>query len=455
MPRAVRAASAHSLRIYWSKTVGEGTMSTMNARRLRALGATVLALMVVALAWTIVADVAAATAGRPMALHSALPVGPNQTYAVPYFAWNGRPRTAVVVLPRDYLPGASAEALPCIVEARGRNLSPASHARCWSDLPTTQRFIVICAHSSGRRDPYNSWAVAGQIDDLAELPAVVEQSIPWVRIDRQRLYVVGPSMGGTETLMALALHPDVFAAGISVDGVADLSARYREFLLVDRADDRRLMRVEVGGTPARQPFRYAARSPKTYARTLALSGTPFAVWWSRADKLVINQPITQTGKLYQRIKALAPDAPVLQRIGDGRHSTMLLSDPQAAVDYLRPGGVWRVLQGEAPATWEFKEWRPTSGAWGYTISAPAGLTRFYRLRIDGRVLTVDTPARLDVGVPYPDDQPVPANVTLNGTTTWLMPHDGALHLVFPAGHSTAVVNPQDTPDGSESTLSVL
>ena len=183
-----------------------------------------------------------AVAARAAGPLQALPVGANQTYAVPYFAWNGRPRTAVVVLPRDYVPGAADEALPCIVEARGRNYAPASHARCWQDLPTTRGFIVICADSSGRRDPLNSWATAGQIDDLAELPGVIEASIPWVRIDRERLYVAGPSMGGTETLMALALHPDVFAAALCVDGVADLSARYREFGLVDRLDDRRLMR---------------------------------------------------------------------------------------------------------------------------------------------------------------------------------------------------------------------
>lgn len=409
------------------------------AECLRALCATVLSVLAIAFLGAAGAPAASAEAPASEELLGALPIGPNQTYAVPYFSWNGRPRTAVVILPRDYVPGASAKALPCVVEARGRHVAPAGHARCWSDLPTREQFMVICADSSGRRDPSNSWAVAGQIDDLTQLPSVIEESIPWVSVDRKRLYVIGPSMGGTETLMALALHPDVFAAAICVDGVADLAARYREFLLVDRADDRRLMRVEVGGTPSRQPFRYAARSPKTFVRTLAFSGTPFAIWWSRTDRLVINQPTTQTGKLYQRIKLLAPDAPALQRIGDGPHSSMLLAHPGAAVDYLRPGGVWRELPESPPQTWEFKEWRPATGAWGYRVTAPAGLTRFYRMRVEGGTLTVDSPSALRIAVPYGDDRPRPASVVLNGTQLWLEPEDGALQLAIPAGHSTAVI----------------
>ena len=380
-----------------------------------------------------------ALAAKAAGPNQALPVGPNQVYAVPYFAWNGKPRTAVVVLPRDYLPGAADEALPCIVEARGRNYSPASHARCWQDYPSTRGFIVICADSSGRRDPANSWGVAGQIDDLAELPAVIETSIPWVKIDRQRLYVVGPSMGGTETLMALALHPDVFAAAISVDGVADLAARYREFGLVDRLDDRRLMRAEVGGTPRQVPFKYTVRSPKTYARTLAFCGVPLAIWWSADDTLVIHQATTQTGKLYERIKALAPGSPVTQRIGTGHHSAMLLADPGAAVDYLCPAGAWRTRPEAPPAKWEFKESRPLTHAWGYTVTAPKGLKRFYRLVVEGSRLTVDSPVRLTVSVPYPSEGP--AVVVLNGVTRTVSPVDGELVLTVPDGRSTVVVDP--------------
>jgi hypothetical protein len=412
-------------------------MSTVIGSLRRAVAPAALAVLATALLGLAPAGPAvAAEAAAPL---RALPVGTNQTYAVPYFAWNGKPRTAVVVLPRGYVPGAADEALPCIVEARGRNYAAASHARHWRDLPTTRGFIVICADSAGRRDPQNSWSVAGQIDDLAELPAVIEASIPWVKIDRRRLYVAGPSMGGTETLMALALHPDVFAAALCVDGVADLAARYREFGLVDRLDDRLLMRAEIGGTPGRVPFKYATRSPSSYAATLALCGVPLAIWWSVDDTLVINQATTQTGKLYDRIRALAPESPVVQRIGSGRHSTMLLTDPGAVVDYLCPAGIWRTRADDPPAKWTFKESRPLTHVWGYTVTAPRGLTRFYRLVVEGDLLTVDTPALLTVSVPYAGAGP--ANVVLNGVATTVAPVDGALSISVPAGKSTVLVDP--------------
>ena len=366
--------------------------------------------------WSAAAPALASKAAGP---RQALPVGPNQTYAVPYFAWNGRPRTAVVVLPRDYLPGAADEALPCIVEARGRNFSPASHARCWRDLPSTRGFIVICADSSGRRDPANSWGVAGQIDDLAELPAVVEASIPWVKVDRQRLYVVGPSMGGTETLMAIALHPDVFAAGICVDGVADLAARYREYALVDRLDDRRLMRAEIGGTPRQVPFKYAVRSPSHYAGTLAFCGVPSTIWWSTDDTLVIHQATTQTGKLYERIRTLSPDSPVTQRIGTGHHSTMLLTDPGGRRRLSVSGGRLAHAAGGPAGKWVFKRVAAAHARVGVHGDGAAGTESVLSARRRGDRLTVDAPARLTISVPYAGAGP--ANVVLNGATTTVTP----------------------------------
>ena len=163
------------------------------------------------------------------------------------------------MLPLDYAPGNN-EALPCIVQPHGREATPLGPASRWRDLPTTERFMVICPDSAGRRDPYNSWAVAGQLQDIAEIVGVVESSIPWVHVDHQRLYLVGISMGGQETLCTIARYPDLFAAGLCVDGNANLAARYRELPRVDMADTQPLMRREVGGTPAKVPWLYQRRS---------------------------------------------------------------------------------------------------------------------------------------------------------------------------------------------------
>lgn len=362
-------------------------------------------------------------------------VGSNQVIAVPYRAWNNKARYATVVLPRDYAPGSD-EALPCIVQPHGRKASPLGPASRWGDLPTTERFMVICPDSSGRRDAYNSWAVAGQLQDISEIVDVVESSLPWVHVDHQRMYVVGISMGGHEALCTIARYPDVFAAGMCVDGNANLAARYREFAKVDMADVRPLMRREVGGTPSQVPWLYQRRSSTPFASTLATSGVPIAIWWSKDDTIGFNQAKTQTGRLYTRIRSLAPDAPVVQVIGRGAHGTMLSQHPEAGLEFLRPGGVWRALP-PAPATWDYRSWLPSANVWGYGFSTKAGLHKLWRVTIAPGRIAASCPAPLTVKAPYDGTLPVPAVVTVNGVVRLLTPVDGRISIRFPAGTSTA------------------
>ena len=263
--------------------------------------------------------------------------------------------------------------------------------------------MVICVDQAGRRDPLNSWGVAGQIHDLVRMPDIVELALPGVHVDRERLYTVGVSMGGQEALLALAFHPEHWAAALCVDGVADLAARYREFALVDRLDVRPLMRAEVGGSPRQAPFAYAVRSPITFTRTLATSGVPLAIWWSAEDQLVINQATTQTGHLYSRILALDPAAPVVQRIGTGGHGLMIRQDPDLAVDFLCPGGEW-LRRPSAPARWEYSGWEPSSDAWGYRFSTVGQLEKRWRVAVAGDRMVVRTPTPLTIRVPYSDDR---------------------------------------------------
>jgi poly(3-hydroxybutyrate) depolymerase len=365
---------------------------------------------------------------------------PVQAFTVPYFTWNGKLRSAIVLLPIDYVPGPDAEMLPCVVQSPGRRATPAGAASTWGSTPSTRGFMVICVDQVGRRDPLNSWGVAGQIHDLVRMPDIVELTLPGVHVDRERLYSVGVSMGGQEALLALAFHPEHWAAGLCVDGVADLAARYREFALVDRLDVRPLMRAEVGGSPDLAPFAYAVRSPITFTRTLATSGVPLAIWWSAEDQLVINQATTQTGSLYGRILALNPAAPVVQRVGTGGHGLMLRRNPDLAVDFLCPGGEW-LRRPPAPARWEYSGWEPSSDAWGYRFSTVGQLEKRWRVGVVGDQLIVRTPSPLTIRVPYSDDRPAPALVQVNGVRSSVEPRDGVLRIATPKGASTVVIDP--------------
>ena len=67
------------------------------------------------------------------------------------------------------------------------------------------------------------------------------------------------------------------------------------------------------------PKAYTTRSPITYVQQLAVGGVPLHIWWSRKDKIVVNQN-QESGRLYRAIKRANPKAPVSQYVGDWPHS---------------------------------------------------------------------------------------------------------------------------------------
>jgi pimeloyl-ACP methyl ester carboxylesterase len=177
-----------------------------------------------------------------------------------------------------------------------------------------------------------SWGYSGQIADLASMPRVVKQALPWLRIERHKIYAFGGSMGGQEALLLVAQHPHLLAGAAAFDPITDLALQYRNFpLLACNRECRRkwvdpigvglqgLARLEVGGSPESDPAAYAQRSPLTYARELAFSGVPIQFWWSKVDRVVINQS-QHSGRLFWKIRLLNPKAPVEAFVGLWAHS---------------------------------------------------------------------------------------------------------------------------------------
>src|SRR5207249_3531300 len=79
------------------------------------------------------------------------------------------------------------------------------------------------------------------------------------------------------------------------------------------------MRREVGGTPTDDARGYAARSPLSMVRSIASSGVPLQVWWSRDDRIVTDQR-HQSDELVRRIRSLDPCAPLTTYRGTWAHS---------------------------------------------------------------------------------------------------------------------------------------
>jgi pimeloyl-ACP methyl ester carboxylesterase len=158
------------------------------------------------------------------------------------------------------------------------------------------------------------------------MPAILRESIPWLRVDPHRIYAVGGSMGGQETLLLAAQHPGLLAGAVTFDAPTDLARRYQQVGTLPNAGSlRALMRLEVGGTPDELPEAYADRSPLHFAQALADSGVPLEMWWSTRDELVVNQR-TQCGRLFAELKRLNPGARVVSVVGTWPHVAELRWD---------------------------------------------------------------------------------------------------------------------------------
>ncbi len=238
---------------------------------------------------------------------------------IDYRAWDGRNRPAYVLLPRWYGPRRNPP-LPLVISPHGRGVPARNNARIWGDLPARGPFAVVNPAGQGRRFALYSWGDAGQIGDLARMPQILHRRLPWLRIDRRRIYAFGGSMGGQETLLLVARHPHLLAGAAAFDADTDLALRYRDFpLLRFGLFLQWAARREVGGPPWRDPRAYALRSPLDYTHAIARSGVPLQLWWSTRDRIVVDQA-RQSGLLYRSIMKLRPRAPVHAFVGTWRHT---------------------------------------------------------------------------------------------------------------------------------------
>ncbi len=275
----------------------------------------------------VAAAVAIAAPGRAGAkTHAAV-----STIKIHYRSYAGIRRAAFVALPAGYS-RADGRPLPLIISPHGRGLTGRGNAAAWGDLPGLGGFAVVNPDGQGRRlGPY-SWGYAGQIEDLARMPEILRRALPWLKIDRTRIYAFGGSMGGQETLLLVARHPNLLAGAAVFDAVADFARQYRAFprLRCNYSCHERwrgsfggslqhLAREEIGGSPKTAPRAFAYRSPLTYARRIAQSCVPLQIWWSVSDRIVVDQQ-AQSARLFRDLRRLTPLAPVSGYEGFWVHS---------------------------------------------------------------------------------------------------------------------------------------
>lgn len=243
------------------------------------------------------------------------------TWVIRYRAHNGRARLAYVLLPRRYGPNANPP-IPLVISPHGRGMTGRANAKLWGDLPAVGGFAVVNPDGEGRALGAYSWGAPGQIEDLARMPDILRRALPWLRIDRRRVYAFGGSMGGQETLLLLATRPRLLAGAAAFDSLVDLAHQYyqhprpacmpacsRTLGTALGAALQRLERQEVGGDPSNDLHAYVERSPLTYARAIARSCVPLQLWWSRRDRIIAD-PNAQSKRLLRETRQFNPAAPI-------------------------------------------------------------------------------------------------------------------------------------------------
>jgi dienelactone hydrolase len=137
--------------------------------------------------------------------------GTVRQFGLRYRAHNGLPRPAVVLAPAQYGPENRPPPLPLVISPH-RPRHPRDHERPVVARPAgARRLRRHLPRWHGRRLPLHSWGWRGQIADLARMPSILQATMPWLRVDGRRIYAVGGSMGGQETLLLVGQYPQLLA----------------------------------------------------------------------------------------------------------------------------------------------------------------------------------------------------------------------------------------------------
>jgi len=247
-------------------------------------------------------------------------LGGTEARLIHYIAHDGVRRTAWLLTPIDL----THKAVPLVISPHGRGVGAGENALLWGDLPGEGDFAVINPAGEGRRLHWYSWGDPGQIADLARMPQIAQAH--GVDVDRRRIYAFGGSMGGQETLLLAALHPDLLAGAAAFDPATDMRHRYYDFAeLKGGRTLQALARDEFGGTPTQDPRAYVDRSPDHYVRQLAFSHVPLQIFWSTRDRVIADQ-YSEAGALCDEIKRINPYAPLWEFTGEWAHTAEMRSN---------------------------------------------------------------------------------------------------------------------------------
>lgn len=185
--------------------------------------------------------------------------------------------------------------------------------RGYTNLAPKYGVLIAMPHGHHRAVENASLANPPHIQDLAGIPRTLEShGFP---VDRRRIYTCGLSMGGQEALALAGKHPELVAAAVGFNPIVDLAAWQEDMEASPLPEIKEFKTAsniaqEVGGKPLDVPTLYSERSVFPYARNL--TGVPTLIFWSGQDIIVPRQQESHAYKLYQQVKSIDPNSPIVE-----------------------------------------------------------------------------------------------------------------------------------------------
>ena len=148
----------------------------------------------------------------------------------------------------------------------------------------------------------DQWGVHDVTDTVSGARSLADRGV----VDGARMAVMGGSAGGFTVLLCLALHPDVFAAGVDLYGVADL------FKLAEETHrfEAHYLDTIVGPLPE-QYRRYVDRSPLAVADRIR---SPLLILQGDKDEVV---PLNQSQAILDKLRARGVEVELKVYEGEG------------------------------------------------------------------------------------------------------------------------------------------
>jgi dipeptidyl aminopeptidase/acylaminoacyl peptidase len=174
-----------------------------------------------------------------------------------------------------------------------------------------------------RQALHGAWGVLDVEDTVSGARDLAARGV----VDGERMVVMGGSAGGYTVLLSMALHPDVFAAGVDLFGVADLFTLSED---THRFEAHYLDTI-VGLLPETYA-RYVERSPVSVADKIV---RPLLILQGDKDEVV---PLAQSEAIYKKLQARGVDVEMKVYEGEGhgwRRLSTLLDELDRVDKFLR------------------------------------------------------------------------------------------------------------------------